>query len=284
MPLNNIDTSYADPCIFYSNKGEVNILAEEFTTGELDGRICLFKYDKTKGFSTPETILKNGTHFSYPLIYKENNKSHVLVENAFDGPLVSYEYDEVREEIGDGKVISNLPILDATILKAQGKYWLFGTLLGNGRFSKLHIYYADNFSGPYKAHAANPVKNNLNGSRPAGNFFEVDGCIYRPSQNCGAYYGESITINKILKLSETEFAEEEYMVIKANNNGEYNMGIHTINAAGNYIVVDGQKGHFQPFMQLIRAVKRLFRKNKNKLSCVAYYLHSFNFEEYAVAC
>ncbi|HLG41570.1 MAG TPA: hypothetical protein VI461_17955, partial [Chitinophagaceae bacterium] len=104
----------------------------------------------------------------------------------------------------------------------------------------------------------NPVKSNLNGSRPAGNFIEVDGAIYRPSQNSRNYYGESITINKIKTLTTSTFEEEEYMIIEPNKNDEFNYGIHTINAVDDIIIVDGQKGYFEPVRQLRRKLKNIF--------------------------
>jgi hypothetical protein len=283
LKTDSIMQSFADPFVFISQNGETNIFAEQFTTGELDGKITLIAHNNTQGFSSPKTILQTESHFSYPHIYEENDKTFVLIENAFNNTLASYEYNPKSKELHTKKQICDLPLIDATILKKNDKYWLFGTLLGEGKFSQLHIYHADNFYGPYTAHTANPVKNNLNGSRPAGAFIEVDGEIYRPAQNCSMYYGESITINKVISLSETEFEEVEYMKISSNKNAEFNFGMHTINAAGKYIVVDGQKGHFQPLLQLIRVIKKKLGLNKSKFYSVAYCLQDIYFEEYALA-
>ncbi len=279
LKLDHYNNSIADPFVFNNSKGELNILAEIFTTGKLDGKICQLSYDTAKGFSNPEIIFGNGNHLSYPCIYKEDNKMNVLL-TELDGELLNYEYDEKGLKLTNKKVVLDFPLIDATLLKKDNKYWFFGTLLHNGNSNKLYIYYADNYLGPYKPHALNPVKNNLNGSRSAGNFIQVDGNDFRPSQNCKNYYGESITINKIVKLSETEFEEEEYMTIKAKNSEEFNFGIHTINAAGKFVIIDGQKGHFQPFLQICRAVKRLFTRNKHKFTFALYYMNGINFEEY----
>lgn len=277
------NTSFADPFAFTSSNGKINILAEKFTTGELDGDICLLTYDATQSFSAPKVIYHGSNHFSYPAVYIENNTTNVVLVNGLTGPLLSYQFNDDQQKLVNEKVICNLPLVDATVLQHNNKYWLFGNLLEEGKSNKLYIYFADNFAGPYKAHAANPVKNDLDGSRSAGSFIKVDDCIYRPSQNCRNFYGESITIQKIIKLTETEFEEEAYFTIEANKKEEFGFGIHTINAAGNYIIVDGQKGHFQPFLQIYRAIKRLFSQNKNKLSCAVCYLHNFNFEDYMVA-
>ena len=151
-------------------------------------------------------------------------------------------------------MIIDQPLLDSTIVRHEGKYWLFATRLGDGFNSDLH-FYADNLFGPYTEHKANPVKSDLNGSRPAGNLIDVDGQLYRPSQNCRNYYGESITINRIKTLTTEAFEEEEYMVIEPNKNDEFNYGIHTINAIDDLIIVDGPKGYFEPVNQLRRKLK-----------------------------
>jgi hypothetical protein len=41
--------------------------------------------------------------------------------------------------------------------------------------------------------------------------------------------------------------------------------MHTINAVDRIIVVDGQRGYFQPMQQVLRAVKRRFAKNADEL-------------------
>jgi hypothetical protein len=176
----------------------------------------------------------------------------------FSGSLFCYEFDQAKRTFINRKEVLQLPLLDSTILKFENRYWLFATVLGETFNSDLQIFYADNLFGPYTPHIANPVKKDNNGARPAGNFIEVDGAIYRPAQNCSNYYGESITINKIKKLTTAEFEEEEYMIIAPNKNDEFNYGIHTINAVDDLIIVDGQKGYFEPVRQLSRKLKNIF--------------------------
>jgi hypothetical protein len=281
---NSIMQSFADPCAFMDENGSVVLLAEDFTTGKLDGKIARITYNKETGFSTPTTVLNAGSHFSYPMLYEEDSKTYMLAENALDGGLHAYEYDKKNHTLTDKKKVSDLPLVDATVLKKDGKYWLFASILGKGVFNELHIFYADSFLGPYTPHAQNPVKKGHNGSRPAGGFIVVDGSIYRPAQNGAYYYGESITIQRVKKLTTAEYQEEVYMQIRADKNSKFNLGIHTINAAGNYIVTDGQRGHFQPLLQLARYISKFLFRNKNKIGLSTCYINNLladlcNFEE-----
>jgi hypothetical protein len=258
MSLEDKTISHADPFIFKTDDGRINILFESVSSYNLNGKISLMVCNDLLDPVLEKVVLDTNAHLSYPYVYNENGKIYVFPESAFSGTLCCYEFDQVKRSFVNKKEIIKLPLLDSTILKFENRYWLFATMLGETFNSDLHIFYSNSLLGPYKAHEGNPVKKQLNGARPAGNFIEVDGNIYRPAQNCSNYYGESITINKIKTLTTTQFEEEEYMIIEPNKNDEFNYGIHTINAVDDIIIVDGQKGYFEPVQQLSRKLKNIF--------------------------
>lgn len=252
--------SYADPFIFRDKNNELQVLFESVSTVGLDGKITLMNIDEEGKPISQKTLLETEAHLSYPFVYSENDKIYVFPENAFSGSLFCYEFDADKKTLINKKEIIRQPVVDSTIVKHEGKYWLFSTMVGESRNSDLHIFYADSLTGPYSPHIGNPVKKNLHSSRPAGNIIEVDGELFRPAQNCTSFYGESITINKINKLTTSEFEETEHFVITANKNDKFNYGIHTINFCDNIIIVDGQKKYFQPIRQLLRKLKNVIKK------------------------
>jgi hypothetical protein len=260
LPLGSFDHFQADPFLLKAENGIINVLVEDFPFNDYYGKINLLKIDSDFNLLDSQLVLDTKSHLSYPFIYTEDEKIYVFPEAAHSGKLTCYEYDPLLEKLNFVKVIMDLPLLDSTVIKKNGKYWLFGTQYGVDSHNKLYIFYSDKLLGPYSPHPQNPVKNSLNGSRPAGNFIEVDGEIYRPSQNCANQYGESITINKIKVLNELEFSEEVHMVIsidrkKYNNKNIYT--IHTINFIGDLIIVDGSKWTFSPSIQW-----KVFLRNK----------------------
>ena len=114
----------------------------------------------------------------------------------------------------------------------------------------------------FEPHPANPVKTNICSSRPAGNFFIENDILYRPAQDCSKTYGGRIALNKITKLTTTEFEEETVGYINPVKNSFYNKGIHTISSAGNYTVIDAKRFTFvwAAFCyQLMRKVKKILR-------------------------
>ena len=262
LPIKSIDTYYADPFLISSKDGNFKILLEDFSFEKNYGKISLMTLDARFKQVNLKLLLDTKSHLSYPFFYTENNRTYIFPEAGQSGKLSCYEYDPENETIHFVMDILNLPLRDSTIIKKDGKYWIFGTTSENDKDYKLYVFFSDNLLGPYVSHSGNPIKSGLDGNRPAGNFIVVDGIIYRPTQNCQTVYGESMTINKVIELNEHNVTEELYMTIKINKNNRFNFGmhtIHTINVMNDIIVVDGIKWTFSPIIQL-----QYFLKNRIK--------------------
>jgi hypothetical protein len=266
---NSVDKFYADPFVLDSEDENLRILCEEYPYDDNYGKISLMTLDNKYKLVNYKILLDSESHLSYPFLFTENNRTYVFPEAKKSGRLSCYEYDKITETLVFFKDLIDLPLLDSTILKHDNKYWIFGTLSENETDYKLHLFFSDNLMGPYTAHPGNPVKIGINGTRSAGNFIEVDGIIYRPSQNCKKEYGESITINKVTTLNGIEFTEEPYMDISINVKNRYNKGmhtIHTINLLNDVIVVDGMLWTFSPVSQLKKFAGDIFGINHRRIS------------------
>jgi hypothetical protein len=256
--LKPYDIYYADPFFGISDDGNIKVLLEHFSFNDDYGKLSILTLDKSLKPLSNKIILDTKSHLSYPFLFTENNKSYIFPEAAQSGKLSCYEYDHVNESLTFSHDLIDLPLVDSTILKHNGKYWIFGTINENDKNFKLLIYFSDNLLGPYVPHPGNPAKNGIDGIRSAGNFILVDGAIYRPTQNCTIEYGESITINKVVELNEKSVVEEPYMVIRINQKNKHNHGIHTIhtlNVLNDIILVDGIKWTFAP----VETVKNYLR-------------------------
>jgi len=262
FPLKSFDEFYADPFLNKTKEGDFDIFFEDFSISEKYGKISVLRVDENFKQVRENILLDTKDHFSYPFVFNEKNKTYVFPEARISGKLSCYEYDPVQMSLSFLQDILDLPLLDSSILKYNDKYWIFGALGEQETFYKLNIFSSKSLFGPYTSHPENPMKNGLNGIRPAGNFIEVDGILYRPTQNCENYYGESITINKINELNEFSFKEEPYMLIVLNGKNKHNYGmhnIHTINVVDDLLAVDGEKWTFSPLDQL----KSFIRKRLN---------------------
>jgi hypothetical protein len=263
LPLSTMEYFHADPFLLKTNDGKLNIFFEDFIFEDYYGKIAVTTIDEDFNQIDTKILLDTKFHLSYPFVYTENDRIFMFPEAAHGGKLSCYEYDPVNKSVVFLQDIIDIPILDPTIIKYNNKYWMFGTLIGKDADNKLYIYYSDNLLGPYIPHIKNPVKNSFIASRPAGHFIEVDNVIYRPSQNSEFEYGESITINKVIKLDESDFVEEPYMLVCTNQrnqitqNNDKILTIHTLNVVDDIIVVDGIRWTFSPRIQW-----KVFLKNR----------------------
>ena len=262
VPINNNHQFFADPFIFKSKVGGYSILYEDYDYNSQYGKISMGTLDDNNNVIATKAQIDTKSHLSYPSIFIEDGTMYVFPEAAASEKLSCYEYDYDTNSINYKADIINLPLLDSTILRYKDKYWIFSTMKGYDSNKKLYIYYSENLFGPYIPHTQNPVKNNINGSRPAGNIIEVDGILYRPSQNSGKHYGSSININKIIFLDENKFIEEYYMTITSDKTSHFSFGIHTINHIDNLIVVDGLRRTFLPFTQIYTFIRKKLRNLK----------------------
>ena len=266
LPLYNNINSFADPFIFRSADQKLHILYEEFSMVDpkRHGKILVSVLNEKFLPQSNAEILVSNTHTSYPSVFLENNITYIIPETSKKNKVSCYQYDEINKSLINERVlINNLPLLDSTIFKHEGKYWLFATLADHPfDNSKLYIYYADSLFGKYIPHLKNPVKVGLNGTRPAGNLFVIDGEIYRPAQNCEDFYGKSLTINKVTKLNEFDFFEEPGVELTAEKDSPFNEGLHTINILEDIIVVDGIKMIFKPFKKWQLFFRKKFKKRK----------------------
>lgn len=232
----------ADP-FSYVLDGTPCVLVEDYVDGK--GRIC-----RLSEALAPEQLglsaeLEFPYHMSYPCIFSEDGQTYCVPETYQDGKVSLYQrsgqqWTRVRTLL-EGK-----PVVDPTLFKHEGRYWLLFTLQNDGAWGnqRLYAYYADALDSEWRPHLLNPVKCDIGSARPAGSPFVVAGALYRPSQDCSRTYGGAVVINQIERLSPSEYVETEVARIEPLQKGPYPDGLHTINAMGGSVVFDSKKFSF----------------------------------------
>lgn len=228
------------------------------------GKGYLLAYDiHTRQIQARKVLPVCNSHISYPFSFFDGEKCWCVPEAAATGRLDAWEWDSDRGSWQLGYTLVDKPVLDPTILYFNGKWWLFGTLANDQSDVNLYIWYANRPEGPWEPHLLNPVKCDIRSSRPAGPFFEADGVLFRPAQNCSKTYGGSITINKVVKLTPYSFEEEAVTEILPHRKSPYPDGVHTIAVVGNQVVVDSKRRIFitAASLRFIKSkMERLFYK------------------------
>lgn len=235
---------FADP-FFAERDGKLFVFFEEFDNQTQKGIIAYSVLQNVGGkliASGPKTALSKPFHLSYPFLFAKDGELLMIPETADANEVAIYKPAHFPDVWVKAKtIVPNFPGVDPSIVFWKGKYWLFCTHGKNGDSSELHVFFADELFGPWHSHKKNPVKIDLASARPAGAFFEKDGELFRPAQNCSRTYGGSLVLNKIAKLDEEDFLEETAGEVNPDFSSLYDKGIHTVNQAGQWAVFDGKR-------------------------------------------
>lgn len=229
----------ADP-FAYTYEGKQHVLVEDYVQGR--GRICEVMRPAAASQLELAVEIEPPYHLSYPCIFEEAGEVYCVPEAFQSGKASLYRRTPSGWELVR-TLLDGLPVVDPTLFKHEGLYWLLYTLQDDGAWGSLKLYasYTDRLDGDWKPHPLNPLKCDIGSSRPAGSPLLVDGQLYRPSQDCSETYGGAVVMNRIVKLSPTEFEEVAAARIEPPKGGPYPAGLHTINAVGTGSVIDGKR-------------------------------------------
>ena len=256
VPLQRKGTFAADP-FATAEDGRICILFEEFDFKKDKGVIAGLELDTSLVSPRFHRVLDSECHVSYPYLIEHEDALYMIPETSADREIVllkSERLPDLWEKVG--VLLKDVAAVDSTVFKYDGRWWIAFTDGDNGPNSLLHIWHAPDLFGPWEAHAANPVKNDVFSSRPGGTPFEHDGILYRPAQDCSCTYGGSIVINRVLKLTPTEFEEEIVTRIRPQKDGIYPDGLHTISSAGGITLIDGKRFMFSPVALKVALAKK----------------------------
>ena len=233
----------ADPFAICREKA-IHILFEDYSYSTSKGCISAMSI-YGKSLSPSKVVIDAPFHMSYPCLLEYKDKIYCVPETYSAQEVSLYEAKEFPNSwVKVATLIKDFSGMDSTLFQYEGRWWLLATDQNDGPFYKLKVWYAPDLLGPWKPHAANPVKVDIRSARPAGIPFVHNGQLYRPSQDCSEVYGGKIILNRIIRLTPTEFKEEQVAVIEPYKNSPYPDGLHTISAVGDMTIIDAAKKAF----------------------------------------
>ncbi len=233
----------ADPFGFFYNE-ELHIIYEDFLFHERIGKTAALEFENDT-YRDNGIVIDENFHMSYPFVFEFKGSIYCIPETYQANQVRLYKaVDFPKKWKLDQVLIDGYAGIDNTLFSHEGKWWLFSTDKNNGAHYNLNIFYADNIFGDWQKHPKNPVKTDIRSARPAGSIFTKNGSIFRPSMDYSEKVEGRIVINKVLKLSETDFKEEKNCVINPYTNTYFSDKIHTLSETGPYTIIDGAKELF----------------------------------------
>ena len=236
----------ADPFALQNAEG-FTILAEDFDWSTGLGHIAAIKTGGDGNFAAPAPAIRLPWHLSYPYLLQVDGETYCVPEMHESGEVALFRADPtLREWTKVATLIEGVPIVDPTIFRHDGTWWLFATRADCGDNGKLFAWHASELTGPWRPHSANPLKTDVRSSRPAGPPFLHAGELYRPAQDCSTGYGAAVVVNRIVCLTPERFEEEPVSMVVPDRSGRYPSGLHTLCGAGERTVIDGSRTAFVP--------------------------------------
>jgi len=238
--------------------GKLTILCEHYDYATGLGRLMAIDPERP----LERTLMKIGpqptVHLSYPQVMEIDGELLCIPETVKAREVALYRctrFPDLWQRVTT--LIADIDLVDVTVFRYEDRWWLAGSDAGAaGASSELHLWYADQLTGPWSPHLSNPVKVDVRSGRPGGTMFWCDGALYRPAQDCSTCYGRRIVINRIVKLTPTEFVEEFVKAIEPLARSPYRAGLHTLSAVGGITLIDSKRRVFAK-EELPRALGRI---------------------------
>jgi hypothetical protein len=233
------DRFWADP-FPVERSGRYFIFVEELLYATGKGHISVMEMMPNGEWSEPVKALEKEHHLSHPFLFDWDGRTFMIPETNAAQRCELYCCRRFPDQWElETTILEGIRASDATIARIEGTWWLFANVFTEGVSSndELHAFYADRPTGPWQPHPANPVKSDVRSARPAGALFRWNGELYRPAQNSSRDYGYSIVLNRICRLTPTEYEEETVSELLPHWHPRVRRN-HTLNHAGRLTVVD----------------------------------------------
>ena len=243
----------ADPFVI-RNDGRTYVFAELYDYLRRKGCIGYCELLPDGSQMKWKAVLKEKYHMSYPQPIEHNGDVYLIPESSFGKVLCAYKAVSFPDKWEKVHVLaSGIGLTDTTFVSDSDKVYAFACNTEDPTDEILRMFeLSDN--GQLEETAMSPVVDDVSCARPAGKFFNFNGKLYRPSQDCTDSYGDKLNILEVDTDFRTYYKETNVKKISVDDLTILNVDaperIHTYNSNGEYEVVD------------------VFAKNKNILNFV----------------
>nr|WP_255618260.1 formyl transferase [Aurantimonas sp. VKM B-3413] len=232
---------YADPFPIELG-GRTFLFIEDFAHRRQKGVISVVEFDRDGPMGTPQTVLEEPWHLSYPFVFEAEGEIWMIPESSAASRIDLYRATAFP---GGWKrvttLVAGVEASDATLIQHGDRWWMFATVRDGrkGAFSDaLWIWHAPSFRGPWTQHHSNPVLVDIASARPAGRIVERDGVWWRPVQDCSVRYGGALALARIEALDENVFQQQVETVLHPGRDGWPGRRLHTLNRSGSFEFID----------------------------------------------
>lgn len=227
---------WADPFPFELS-GRKYLLCEKWKRTSWKASIAVFHIAEDGDIEYLGVAISAPYHLSYPYIVRRGSEIFCVPEASRGGAVEIYRCEAPLEWKRCCTILDE-PVIDPTIFKNNGSWWLAGLVRASPQKSGLWLWWSDNLFGPWKPHNGNPVATDPRTIRPAGTVVQADDELYRPSQDCRNEYGQKIIWNRIEQLDRRRYREVPTGSIEPWSDSEGWSRVHTIGVSPEQAFLD----------------------------------------------
>lgn len=228
---------YADPfAVRYG--GRTVLFVEEFPFATQKGLISAVELGTNGPIGTPRPVIETDCHLSYPFIFEEDGALYMIPESSGRRKVELWRVVNFPDNWERAAVlIDDIDLGDATLFRANGRYYLFGTVRPHwgSSWDGLAIFTAERLTGRWAPLFAGPAKVDVSSARPAGRMFSLGTDIVRPFQDSVGGYGAGLGFARVDRLDASGYAETKLMALRP---APPLSGLHTYNRGGGFEVID----------------------------------------------
>jgi hypothetical protein len=195
----------ADPFAVKKN-GQWYLFFEIDSISTRQGEIGLATSTDTTNWLYRQIVLDEPFHLSYPQVFSWDGVWYMIPESHQAGAVRLYRADPFPTHWTHIADLIEGAHQDPTIFRHDGRWWIFTC---TGQNENMNIFYADELTGPWQAHAKNPViAGDRTRARCGGRTREVNGRLIRFAQDCLERYGHRLSAYEVTVLTPENYAEK----------------------------------------------------------------------------
>jgi hypothetical protein len=221
--------------------GQLHVFAEAYDYRARLGRIDVLTFDRSLSLVDRRPCLREPWHLSYPIVIEDAGERWMLPEAYRSGQLTLYRASDFPYSWAPAVTIE-LPAcaVDATPFQHDGLWWLlYASTPSPGRPASLHLAFAEQLRGPWRAHPSSPLSDDPRGSRPGGTPLVVNELLCAPMQDCSVTYGGAVRPLWFDRLTPNEVSWRLGEPIgPPASAGAFRDGLHTLSAVGTRTLID----------------------------------------------
>jgi hypothetical protein len=257
---------FADPFAL-ARDGALHVFVEAFDYRSKHAVIERHEFDLADlRWRGGRVVLARPFHLSYPNVFEHEGETFMLPESARAGEIALYRATDGLDHWERAHVLlADVPGADASVIRHDGRWWMFYALVGPGGRDQreLHAAHAPALQGPWTPLAANPVRVDRSGARPAGRpFLDADGRVVLPVQDCSGGYGSAL---RLLRFDELTPGRVRCTPTATRLTGDlasddHVAGLHTLTGCGDLTLIDVKRidrSRVKQWLDLKRRARRL---------------------------